>query len=77
MTDIFCELLSVKEPQTTLQNKETTVPCYRKMSDQNTKKSPGIELSGSLYRSSIHRLTDEPPSPSHTSQYAFNWTMEI
>ena len=44
MTDIFCELLSVKEPQTTLQNKETTVPCYRKMSNQNTKKSPGIEF---------------------------------
>ena len=44
MTDIFCELLSIKEPQTTLQNKETTVQSYRKMSIQNTKKSLGIEV---------------------------------
>ena len=44
MTDIFCELLSVKEPQTTLQNKETTVQSYRKMSIQNTKKSLSIEV---------------------------------
>ena len=43
MTDIFCELLSIKEPQTALQNKETTVQSYRKMSIQNTKKSLGIE----------------------------------
>ena len=27
---IFCELLSIKEPQTTLQNKETTVQATRK-----------------------------------------------
>ena len=44
MTDIFCELLSIKEPQTTLQNKENTVQSYRKMSIQNTKKSLGIEV---------------------------------
>ena len=44
MTDIFCELLSIKEPQTTLQNKETTVQSYRKMSIQNTKKSLSIEV---------------------------------
>ena len=44
MTDIFCELLSIKEPQTTLQNKETTVQSYRKMSIQNTKKSLGTKL---------------------------------
>ena len=42
--DIFCELLSIKEPQTNLQNKETTVQSYRKTSNQNTKKSPGIEF---------------------------------
>ena len=44
MTDIFCELLSIKKPQTTLQNKETTVQSKRKMSIQNTKKSLGIEV---------------------------------
>ena len=44
MTDIFCELLSIKEPQTTLQNKETTVQSYRKMSIQNAKQSLGIEV---------------------------------
>ena len=43
MTDIFCEILSIKEPQT-LQNKETTVQSYQKISNQNTKKSPGIEF---------------------------------
>ena len=35
-------LILIKEPQTTLQNKETTVQSYRKMLNQNTKKSPGI-----------------------------------
>ena len=35
MTDIFCALLSIKEPQTMLQNKETTAQSYRKMSIQN------------------------------------------
>ena len=43
MTDIFCELLSIKESQTMLQNKETTVQIYWKMSNQNTKRSPAIE----------------------------------
>ena len=42
MADI--SLLSIKEPQATLQNKETTVQNYRKMSNQNTKKSTGIKL---------------------------------
>ena len=37
---MFCELISIKEPQTTLQNKETSAQSYRKMSNQNTKKSP-------------------------------------
>ena len=41
MADIFCELLSIKEPQTTLQNKETTVQISKKMLNQNTNKSPG------------------------------------
>ena len=41
---MFCELLSIKEPQTTLQNKGTTMQSYRKMSIQNTKKSLGILL---------------------------------
>ena len=40
---IFCELLSIKESQTNLQNKETAVQSYRKTSNQNTKKSPEIE----------------------------------
>ena len=44
MTDIFRELLSIKEPQTTLQNKETTVQSYRKMLIQKNKKSLGIKL---------------------------------
>ena len=44
MTGIFCELLSIKKAQTALQNKETTVQSYWKMSDQNTKKIPGIEV---------------------------------
>ena len=44
MTNIFCELLSIKEPQTTLQNKETTVQSYRKMLIQKNKKSLGIKL---------------------------------
>ena len=43
MTDIFCQLLSVKEPQT-FQNKENTIQSYQKMLNQNTKKSPGIEF---------------------------------
>ena len=40
MTDEFFELLSTKEPQETLQNKETTVQNYRKMSNQYTKETP-------------------------------------
>ena len=44
MTGIFCELLSIKKAETALQNKETTVQSYWKMSDQNTKKIPGIEV---------------------------------
>ena len=44
MTDIFCELLLIKEPQTTFGNKETTVQSYRKMSNQNTKNISGIKL---------------------------------
>ena len=43
MTDTFRELLLIKQKQT-LQNKETTVQSYRKMSNQNTKKCPGIEV---------------------------------
>ena len=39
MADIFCELLSIKEPQTMLQIREITVQSYRKMSKPNTKKS--------------------------------------
>ena len=35
MTDIFCDLLSMKEPQITLQNKEITLQSYRKMLNQN------------------------------------------
>ena len=34
----------MKELQTLLQNKETTVQSSRKMSNQNTKKSPGIKV---------------------------------
>ena len=41
---MFCELLSIKEPQTKLQNKETTVQSYWKMPNQNIKKSPEIKL---------------------------------
>ena len=44
ITDIFCESVSIKEPQTRSQNKETTVQNYQEMSNQNTKKSPGIEI---------------------------------
>ena len=42
---MFCisKILSIKEPQTTLQNKETTVQSYHIMSNINTKKNPGIE----------------------------------
>ena len=40
--DIFCELRSIKEPQTTLQNEEKTfMEICQKMSNQNTNKSPG------------------------------------
>ena len=42
--DLFCELLSIKEPQTTFQNKETIVQSYQKMSNQNTKKRPETEV---------------------------------
>ena len=45
MTDIFCEFLAIKEPQTTLENKETTVQSYQKMSNQNTKNRPKVEFS--------------------------------
>ena len=38
-------LLSIKEPQTTLQNKETTVQNYQKMSNQKTKKNTGDQTS--------------------------------
>ena len=41
---VFCELQSIKEPHTTLQNKETTVPSYRKMSNQNKNNSPVIKI---------------------------------
>ena len=41
MADIFCELLSTKELQTTL---ETTLQSHRKISNQNTKKSSGIKF---------------------------------
>ena len=47
MVDIFCKSLSIKEPQTTLQNKETTLQSYRKMSNKNTEKSHPIE--GALF----------------------------
>ena len=45
MTDILCELLSIKDCyyEKTLQNKETVVQSCRKMSKQNTKKNHGIE----------------------------------
>ena len=33
-----------KEPETALQNEETTIQSYQKMSNQNTKKSPGMEF---------------------------------
>ena len=43
MTEIYLlELLSIVEAQTALQNKETTVQSYWKISNQNTKKSRGI-----------------------------------
>ena len=32
--DVFCELLSIKEPQTMLQKKETTAQNYREMNTQ-------------------------------------------
>ena len=42
---MFCELLlSIKEPQTTLQTKETTIQSYQEMLNQNTKKSPEIKV---------------------------------
>ena len=41
LTDAFCELLSTKEAQTTLQNKDTTIKSYQKMLNQNAKKSSG------------------------------------
>ena len=42
---MFCisKILSIKETQTTLQNKETTVQSYQIMSNINTKENPGIE----------------------------------
>ena len=42
---MFCisKILSIKEPQTTLQNKETTVQSYHIMSNINTKENPEIE----------------------------------
>ena len=44
MADVL-QLLSIKEPQTMLQSKQTTVSTklYQKMSNQNTKKNPGIK----------------------------------
>ena len=42
--DVFCELISIKELHTMLQSKETAVQNYWKMSNQNTKKSPGIQF---------------------------------
>ena len=41
---LFCKLPSIKEPQITLQNKETTVQNYQKISNQNAKKNPAIEF---------------------------------
>ena len=40
----YCELLPIKEPQATLQNKETTVQNYWKIWNQNTKKIPGLDF---------------------------------
>ena len=45
-------LISIKEPHTTLQNKEITLQSYRKMLNQNTKKSPGVEFA-------IYNCTEE------------------
>ena len=39
MTDIFCELLAIKEPKPMLQIKGTTLQNYQKLPNQNTKKS--------------------------------------
>ena len=44
MTNVFCELLSIKEPQAALQNKEATAQSYHKMLNNNTKQSPRIKV---------------------------------
>ena len=49
MTDLFCDFLSIEQRKTTLQHKKTTVQSYRKMSIQNTKKSPAIKFALSNY----------------------------
>ena len=51
----FCEFLSIWEPQTTLQIKETTVQSYRKITNQNTKKNPGIEFTLFNYTRDMER----------------------
>ena len=48
MTDIFCELLSIKEPQTTLQNKETMYNAIGKCRIKTPKKSPRIKFALSI-----------------------------
>ena len=41
---LFYKFLSIKEPQTMLQNKQTTViQSYQKMLNQNIKKNPGMK----------------------------------
>ena len=42
--DMFCELLSMKQPQTTSQNKQTTLQSNQKMLNKNMKKSPSIKV---------------------------------
>ena len=44
MTDIFCELLSIKEPQTMLQNRESTVKVIGKCWIKTPRRGLGIEV---------------------------------
>ena len=65
---MLCKLLLIEKPQTTLQNKQTTVQSYQKMSNQNRKKNPGMkfalfnctgekEMDISGYLNSLHYFT--------------------
>ena len=56
MRDIFCELLSIKEPQTTLQNKEATTQNYKKFGIKIPRRALALSLRLLIVRGRWERM---------------------